>query len=107
MDRKVLFGKRIQELRKALKLSQEELAEKAGISSQYVSNIERGKENPTLDMLFILADALKVALCEMCDYEPVGTMDRKAIESLLRELLKTADPERLRTAVGILKVVLR
>lgn len=107
MDRKVLLGKRIREIRKIRKLSQEALAERAGISAQYVSNIERGKENPTLDMLFTLADALKVTLAEMCDYETVQTMDRQRLHSLLRDLLKTADPERLRTAVKILKVVLR
>jgi transcriptional regulator with XRE-family HTH domain len=59
MDRKELLGRRIQELRKARKLSQEAVAERAGISTQYVSNIERGKENPTLDMLFTLADTLR------------------------------------------------
>jgi transcriptional regulator with XRE-family HTH domain len=107
MDRKVLLGKRIQELRKSRKFSQEELAEKAGISSQYVSNIERGKENPTLDMLFTLTDALKVTLSEMCDYEPVGNMDRKSVENLLRELLRTADIGRLKTAAKVLKAVLR
>jgi transcriptional regulator with XRE-family HTH domain len=107
MDRKALFGKRIQEIRKARGLSQEGLAERAGISPQYVSNIERGKENPTLDMLFSLADALKVGLTEMCDYESVAHMDRRRLESLMRELLKTADPDQLKTAVKVLKAVLR
>ena len=83
------------------------LAERAGISTQYLSNIERGKENPTLDMLFTLADALKVELADLCDYEPVETMDRRRIQGALREFLRTAQPEQLKTAVKVLKAVLR
>ena len=107
MDRKALFGKRIQEIRKARELSQEEVAERVGISAQYVSNIERGKENPTLDMLFSLADALKVGLADLCDYESVEKMDRRRIQSVLREVFRTAEPEQLKTAVKVLKAVLR
>ncbi len=105
MDKKVLLGRRIREIRKQRKLSQEALAEKAGISAQYVSNIERGKENPTLDLLFRLAHALKVSLGEMCDFEAPETNLKKA-ESLLRELLRTRDPERARLSVRILKAIL-
>lgn len=67
MDKKKLLGKRIREIRKRQALSQEKLGERAGISAQYVSNIERGVENPTLDLLLRLAEALKVSLGEMCE----------------------------------------
>src|SRR5262245_50581659 len=106
MDRKALFGKRIQEIRKARRLSQEALAERVGISPQYVSNIERGKENPTLDMLFSLADGLKVGLAELCDYETVEKMDRRRIQSTLRQIFSTAKPEELKTAIKVLRAVL-
>ena len=106
MDRKALLGKRIQELRKGRIHSQEKLAERAGISTQYLSNIERGKENPTLDMLFTLADALKVGLAEMCDYEPVGNMDRKKLQRAVRELITNTDPERLKTTLKVLRALL-
>jgi transcriptional regulator with XRE-family HTH domain len=76
MDKKQLLGKRIAEIRKRERLSQEKLAERAGISAQYVSNIERGKENPTLDLLLGLADALKISLGEMCDFED---MDQRKV----------------------------
>lgn len=96
MDEKVLLGRRIRELRKKQGLSQEMVAEKASISAQYVSNIERGKENPTLDLLIGLADALKVSLGEMCDFE-AETTDQRGIKSAIREILDTRDPERLKT----------
>jgi transcriptional regulator with XRE-family HTH domain len=103
MDKKLLLGKRIGDIRKRNGLSQEKLAERAGISAQYVSNIERGKENPTLDLLLGLADALKVSLGEMCDFED---MDQRKAQNTIREILKIKDPERLRTALRVLRAVL-
>jgi transcriptional regulator with XRE-family HTH domain len=106
MDRKQRLGLRLKELRKLRKLSQEELAERASISTQYVSNIERGKENPTLDLLFKLAGALTVSLAEMCDFEAEG-VNQKQMEQAIREMLRAADPERLRIALKALKAILR
>lgn len=107
MDKRVLLGRRIKEIRKRRRLSQEQLAERAGISSQYVSNIERGKENPTLDLLFSLANALKVPLGEMCDLDPIQDMDQKRMQAALREVLRTAGPDGLRVALKVLRAVLR
>ena len=84
-------------------MSQEKLAERAGISAQYVSNIERGVENPTLNLLLRLAEALKVTLGEMCDVESVEEMDQRKVRSAVSEMLKKADPERLRLALKVLK----
>jgi len=41
-------------------LSQEELAERAGVHRTYVSSLERGQRNVGLDNVFALAAALKV-----------------------------------------------
>ena len=59
-DREFLieFGKKIQDLRKQLGLSQEELAYKAGFHRTYVGMIERGERNITLNNLKKLATAL-------------------------------------------------
>ena len=65
---KELIDKRIQELRKTHRLSQEQVAEKADISPNYLSRIECGKENPTLDMPMKLADAIKVEMWEVFDF---------------------------------------
>jgi len=104
-DRKILLGTRIKEIRKKRGLSQEKLAERAGISAQYVSNIERGKENPTLDMLFLLADTLRVQLGEMCDFEAEGLGPAKA-RNAIRQLIRTSDQEGLKIAMKVLKAVL-
>ena len=57
---RVALGVRVRELREALTLSQEAFAHKAGLDRTYVSGVERGRRNPTLDVLYRLADALEV-----------------------------------------------
>lgn len=105
MDKKRLLGKRIREIRKRQRLSQEKLAERAGISAQYVSNIERGKENPTLDLLLGLAEALRVSLGQMCEFETVEEMDQKKIRGAVGEMLRKADAERLKVALKVLRAL--
>lgn len=105
MDKKGLLGKRIREIRKRQGLSQERLAERASISAQYVSNIERGKENPTLDLLLRVADALKVSLGQMCDLETVEEMDQRRMRTAASEILRNADPECLKVALKVLKAL--
>ncbi len=54
------FGQRIRLLREGQGLSQEALAEKAGIHRTYLSSLERGERNVGLDNILRLARALKV-----------------------------------------------
>jgi transcriptional regulator with XRE-family HTH domain len=57
VDRK-RFGKRVRELRLAKELTQEALAERAGLHSTYIGGIERGERNVGFDNLLKLARAL-------------------------------------------------
>ncbi len=68
MDTKKLIGMRIKEIRRSKGFSQEQLAEKADINSKYLSRMERGTENPTLDMLIKLSNALEIEMWEMFDF---------------------------------------
>lgn len=43
------------------KLTQKDLAEKVGISQAYISKLERGMANPTIDQVLILAEVLEVS----------------------------------------------
>jgi transcriptional regulator with XRE-family HTH domain len=64
LDMKKL-GRRIQRLRAARGLSQEALAEKAGLSRGYLARVETGRHEPSLTMLDKLAKALKVSVAEL------------------------------------------
>lgn len=60
MREKVLltFGKRVRDKREAKSLSQEDLADLAGLDRTYISGIERGLRNPTLLISLKIAQAL-------------------------------------------------
>ncbi|MBI4831095.1 MAG: helix-turn-helix domain-containing protein, partial [Candidatus Lindowbacteria bacterium] len=69
-------GARIRQLRKSKtpKMTSVDLASRADISQSYVIEIESGKKNPSLDVLFRLARALEVSLTEIISGDPgVGT----------------------------------
>jgi len=55
-----LFGRRLKERRKALGLTQGQLFARTGINNGYISQVENGRANPTLDMILKLADAVEV-----------------------------------------------
>ena len=59
MDMRRVVGENVRRLRLAAGLSQEELAERSGFSQQYLSDLERGRRNPTVVSVFELAQALE------------------------------------------------
>ena len=65
VDIKKILGARIQYIRKSLKMTQEQLAERIGIEPQYVSRIEIGKNYPAPDNLTKIAAALGVEVYEL------------------------------------------
>ena len=56
------LGKKVQKLRKGIKVSQEELASQLGISRVYMGYIEQGRESPSLKLLMKLARKFKVKI---------------------------------------------
>lgn len=56
----VRFGKQIKELRKSIGMTQEEFAEKVGVSKDYIGLIERGLRNPSFYVIEKLAKSLGV-----------------------------------------------
>ena len=56
----VQFGKAVRRLRQRRKLSQEKLAELAGLHATYIGRIERGRQNISLANIGKIARALKV-----------------------------------------------
>jgi ribosome-binding protein aMBF1 (putative translation factor) len=63
--RRLAFGHAVRVRRKALGLSQEKLAERAGCDRQSINRVENAAYSPSLDRVFLLADALGVRLAEL------------------------------------------
>ena len=65
MDIKKRFGKIVRTRRRALDMSQEDLGEKAELNRGYISDIERGLRNPSLEVIDRIARALRMDLAEL------------------------------------------
>jgi len=64
MDIKLKVGQRIRQLRKELELSQEALALKAEVDRTYVTDVENGRRNVSLEILERLIKALNISFTD-------------------------------------------
>lgn len=65
MDVRARLARNLRHFRHERGLSQEELAEEAGIHRTYVSDVERGARNPTIMVVEKLANALNVSSSDL------------------------------------------
>ena len=64
-----LFGLKLREVRLSSGLSQEKLAEMAGLDRTYINSTENGKRNLSLINIFRIAEALGVQAKDLLDVE--------------------------------------
>ena len=65
MDMRKLVGRNAARLRAKAGLTREQLAERSGLTQQYISDLERGKCNPTIVTIYELAQALGAGPVEL------------------------------------------
>jgi transcriptional regulator with XRE-family HTH domain len=104
-ESKLLVGRRIRSLRKLRDFSQEQLAEKADISSKYLGEIERGRSNLTIDIMERLAAALEVSIVDF--FESQHESNRAILKQEIQSLIKGANDKELKTIFRVLKSILR
>ena len=68
MDIKKLLGNRVRELRNEIGISQEELADTAGLDRTYITSVECGKRNISIVNMNKIAQALNVSLKQFFDF---------------------------------------
>jgi len=61
MKLEVVFGKVLRQIREEKGITQEKLAELAEVDRTYIYRLESGKRSPSIDVVFRLADALKIS----------------------------------------------
>jgi transcriptional regulator with XRE-family HTH domain len=64
-EREEIFGKIIQEERKAKEISQEKLAKLTGLDRTFISLIENGKRSPTFSTILKICSALEIRPSEL------------------------------------------
>jgi transcriptional regulator with XRE-family HTH domain len=57
-----IFGERVRNLRKIIKISQDELAYRSGLHRNYISDVERGTRNISLKAIYKIARGLNVSV---------------------------------------------
>jgi transcriptional regulator with XRE-family HTH domain len=71
MNMRKLVGRNFERLRTEAGLTQEQVAERAHISQQYISGLERGQRNPTIETIAALATALGVSHVDLVKSDSV------------------------------------
>ena len=101
-----VFGKRMRSLRRAKDMTQEQLAERAGLSLQSVGEIERGRGNPTLVNIERLSAALEEDLTVLFDVGDVG-LTKEQVQKELEQLLAGASEEQVRAVLTMARVLIQ
>jgi len=83
IDLKTLLGMSIKTQRASLGISQEELAHRAGLHRTYVSDLERGARNPSIESIEKLAGALQVSVSNLFEGAGNGSSSRQLEKILL------------------------
>jgi transcriptional regulator with XRE-family HTH domain len=76
------MGLRIKAIRKILNLTQEQLAERAGVHPSYIGRLERADINTTIDMLSSIVKALNVPFSAVLDISVGNQRKTKIITDL-------------------------
>jgi transcriptional regulator with XRE-family HTH domain len=63
------FGKRLQQVRKSKKVTQEELSYRTGFELSQIGRIERGTVNTSISHVSAIAKALKIKSIELFDFD--------------------------------------
>ena len=73
-------GTRIQRARWRLGWTQADTAHRVGLTFRYFAEVERGRRNPTVDVLFSIARGLKVRVADLVDVEAGAQVDLDALK---------------------------
>jgi len=87
---KVLFGRKVRELRKKRNYTQTKLAEMVNVDDKHISCIESGKNFPSPDLIKRLSDALKVEPKDFFEFYHLEDIEdlKQSIVDMLEDLKK-------------------
>lgn len=99
------IGRNIQAARKQLNMSREELAEKSGLSTKFIGNIERGEKAVSLDSFVCIANVLGVSADTLLG--SVLTNGYQVKTSMLCERINALPAKKREKALELLELFLR
>ena len=102
----VCIGQRIRNYRIQKELSQEELAEKCGLHSTYIGQIERGEKNATIESISKIAGGLSLPLSTLFENLEEYHDDRPNYPSMAYDLVQSVPKPVQEKIIMILKTVI-
>lgn len=105
METLQLFGKRIKELRKQNKITQEKLAEMIGVEPQQICRIEKGVCFTTMETLEKISRSFNVNIEELFKFSHLES--DSALIAEMNELFKHAESDRIKLIYRIVSDILR
>lgn len=97
----VLIGRRVKEIREQKFMTQVELAEHCRTTAQYLSQIEHGKKQPSLQTLVGIAETLDISIDELLGGNQVR--NRKIYQNELGQLLEDCSSYEKRVIYELVK----
>ena len=98
-------GKNIRKYRKMAGMTQDQLAEKAGLSTNYLGGVERGEKTPSLETFIDIVNALGISAdFLLCDILENGYQVKA---SVLAEKLVKASPAKRGSILEVVDIMLR
>jgi transcriptional regulator with XRE-family HTH domain len=103
-----IFAARLRQARLAAGMTQGELADKAHVQASYISDLEKAKVAPGIDLVDRLAKALDISVTDLLPPPPEETEDerRERVKGLFEEVVEEAG-EDLLAALDVLLALLR
>ena len=97
------IGKNIRKYRLAKKLRQEDLAEKAGLSANYIGMVERGEKIPSLETFITILNMLEVSAdMVLADVVSTGYLVKNSMLNEKLSMLSNDDQEKIYEVLDIL-----
>lgn len=95
-------GRKIRKARLRANLSQERLAEKAGLAAGYISQIETGRKTPSAKAISRISEALHIGMAEFLLCDRSASDEQDAMISRIVKLLETRSESDLEFVYDIL-----
>ncbi len=105
MEKLKLFGRRIKELRKSKKMTQEQLSEILGLYQKQIGNIETGSYFTTMPNLEKLAEIFDVDIKDLFDFE--HQKSEQELKADINKLTNNASYEQLKLIHRLINSVLK
>lgn len=101
-----IIGERIRDIRKQKGLSQEELAERAGLHPTYIGQLERGEKSATIDSLEKVTAALEITFEELFRHvQPSTELNDNTILSRIINKLNMIGEENQKVVLNIISAL--